>query len=354
MELAADLRALRERAGVTLADLSNLSGLSAGTLSAAQSGMSVPTEKTLTAFVEACGERDASLWLARREAALRGARPAPSPSSRPAPHNDDGGMRLAWHSTWKRWDKSGILTPPSKASSPRSLSFWLSSLRAYRSVSFRSIARASGYSHTTLAAMAGGFQPVTVRGLMAFLDGCRVGTFAEKIEWLDLLERTSDSPRRRLDAARERARLTALSQGSEPSSPGSAPDGDSAAERSPVEWPEPARPAWPRQRAVHVDRHLLKTDLRALHRLYGPPFLPLLARHTGIASKVLQAYLRGEIDILTTNHTNRLAAAMVRMGTMPPPIERLPEALPPMADWPTSRTPMPRHAMATASGQQAR
>ncbi|WP_198533508.1 helix-turn-helix domain-containing protein, partial [Streptomyces sp. AcH 505] len=214
--LAADLRALRERAGVTLSELSSLSGLSAGTLSSAQSGLSVPTEKTLAVFVEACGERDALSWMARREAALRGARPAPTSSSRPVAPNDDAGRSLAWRSTWARWDRSGKLTPPSKASSPTSLPFWLSSLRAYRSVSFRALARATGYSHTHFAAMAGGFQPVSVRGLMAFLDGCRVGTFTEQIEWLDLLERTCSSPRRRLDAARERTRLIALSQGSAP------------------------------------------------------------------------------------------------------------------------------------------
>jgi hypothetical protein len=202
------------------------------------------------------------------------------------------------------------------------------------------MARASGYSHTTLAAMASGFQPVTVRGLLAFLQGCRVGTIAEKIEWLDLLERTSDSPRRRLDAARERARLTALSAGPDRGATG---PGNTAAVNQAVQapWAKPPRSAWPRQRAVQVDRHLLITDLRALHRFYGPPFLPLLARHAGIASKALRGYLGGDM-ILSTGHMNRLAAALVRLGNTPPALDQLPHVLPPMADW-------PRHAKSRAA-----
>ncbi|MFH9229018.1 helix-turn-helix domain-containing protein [Streptomyces lydicus] len=331
---AAGLRSLRERSGLTLAQLSVLSGLSVGTLSGAQSGTRVPTEKTVIAFVQACGELDVTPWLARREAALRGPLPATPPLQARAHH--DSNTRLAWRGTWKRWDSTGKLTPPSKATGPKALSHWLLGLRDYRSVSFRAMARATDYSHTTLAAMAAGFQPVSVRGLLAFLQGCQVGTFAEKIEWLDLLERTSNSPRRRLDAARERARLTALSAGPE-HGPAST---ITAGQRSPqAQWAEPVRAAWPRQRAVQVDRHLLMTDLRALHRFYGPPFIPLVARHAGIASKALQGYLQGEM-VLSTGHTNRLAAALVRIGSTPPALEQLPHVLPPMADWHTRLDPV--------------
>ncbi|MFF8925433.1 helix-turn-helix domain-containing protein, partial [Streptomyces albidoflavus] len=75
VELAADLRVLRKRVGLTIGALSQISGLATGTLSVAQSGVSVPSEKTLKAFVTACGEADVSAWLVRREAALRGGRP---------------------------------------------------------------------------------------------------------------------------------------------------------------------------------------------------------------------------------------------------------------------------------------
>ncbi|MEU1320973.1 helix-turn-helix domain-containing protein [Streptomyces tibetensis] len=333
--LAADLRSLRERSGLTMAHLSDLSALSVGTLSSAQSGTKVPTEKTVTAFVQACGELDVTPWLARREAATRGALPRAVPSTGHAHTHDGPDPCLAWRGTWARWDTTGKLTPPSKAAGLKALPHWLSGLRAYRSVSFRAMARATGYSHTTLAAMTSGFQPVTVRGLLAFLQGCRVGTIAEKIEWLDLLERTSTSPRRRLDAARERARLTALSAGPDR---GTAGPGNTAAVNRSVhaQWAKPPRSAWPRQRAVQVDRHLLITDLRALHRFYGRPFLPLLARHAGIASKALRGYLDGDM-ILSTGHMNRLAAALVRIGSTPPALEQLPYVLPPMADWHTRR-----------------
>ncbi|MFI0156422.1 helix-turn-helix domain-containing protein [Streptomyces lydicus] len=337
---AAGLRSLRERSGLTLAQLSDLSRLSVGTLSGAQSGTKVPTEKTVIAFVQACGEIDVTPWLARREAALRGPRPLPSASPLSARAHYGANARLAWRGTWKRWDSTGKLTPPSKATGPKALSHWLLGLRAYRSVSFRAMARVTDYSHTTLAAMAAGFQPVSVRGLLAFLQGCQVGTFAEKIEWLDLLERTSNSPRRRLDAARERARLTALSAGPEHGPASTIMVGQQSPQ---AQWAEPVRSAWPRQRAVQVDRHLLITDLRSLHRFYGPPFIPLVARHAGISSKALQGYLRGEM-VLSTGHVNRLAAVLVRIGSTPPALEQLPHVLPPMADWHTRRDPVLRPA----------
>ncbi|MET9720493.1 helix-turn-helix transcriptional regulator [Streptomyces rochei] len=333
--LAADLRSLRERCGLTTARLSVLAGLSVGTLSSAQSGMKVPTEKTVIAFVRACGELDVTSWVTRREAAARGPVPSAAPSTGHTHAANGKDPCLAWRSTWARWDSTHKLTPPFKATGPKALPHWLSGLRIYRSVSFRAIARASGYSHTTLAAMASGFQPVTVRGLLAFLQGCRVSTIAEKVEWLDLLERTSNSPRRRLDAARERARLTALSAGrdraeSGPGKPAALVPAEQAS------WAMRSRSAWPRQRAVQVDRHLLITDLRALNRFYGPSFLPILARHAGIASKTLRGYLGGDM-ILSTGHLNRLAAALVRLGSTPPTVEDLPFLLPPMADWRTRR-----------------
>ncbi|MFI1888771.1 helix-turn-helix domain-containing protein [Streptomyces jumonjinensis] len=331
--LAAELRALRERAGLTLSRLSRLSGLSTGTLSMAQGGVTVPSEKTLKAFIDACGDPESAPWLARREAALRGERPV-SASPRPKRTAYEDRVRPAWRGTWLRWDRTGRLTPPSQATGPRVLSFWLSGLRAYRSVSFRAMARQCGYAHSTLAAMASGFEPVTVRGLLAFLDGCRVTGFAERIEWLDLLERTCTSPRRRLDAAREQMRLRTLMSGGTPDTAGATPPGRKERGDSGVgDWPELPRPAWPRQRAVHVDRHLLKVDLQALNRYYGAQFVPLLARHTGIPVTTLHRYLRDEVGFLGGDQTNRVAAALVRLGSTPPPRDRLPSVLPPLADW---------------------
>jgi hypothetical protein len=192
----------------------------------------------------------------------------------------------------------------------------------------RALARKTDYSHTTLAAMAAGYRPVTVRGLLAFLAGCRVTTFAERIAWLDLLERTSDSPRRRLDAARERARLEDLSDMDEPR----------AFAKSAPRQP-PARPAWRRPGAVQVDLPLLNTDLRALRRHYGPRFLTVLAQHTGIPSKTLSDYMDEKLR-LNTSRTNLLAAAVLRMGQTPPSIERLPHVLPRMvAGRPSSAPP---------------
>jgi len=167
--------------------------------------------------------------------------------------------------------------------------------------------------------MAAGDRPVTVPGLLAFLAACRVTTFAERIEWLDLLERTTSSPRRRLDAARERARLADLSGMNGPR------NSEEAALRQP-----PTRPAWPRSRAVHVDLPMLHTDLRALSRHYGPRFLTVLAQHTGIPSKTLNGYMNEKLR-LNTSRTNLLAAAVLRMGDTPPPIQRLPHVLPRMA-----------------------
>ncbi|MFD8810280.1 helix-turn-helix domain-containing protein [Streptomyces sp. NPDC059627] len=331
--LAVELRDLRVRAGLTLSRLSHVSGLSTGTLSMAQSGFNVPSEKTLKAFVEACGESDTTPWLVRREAALRGERPTSAiPPLKRMAHEDR--IRPAWRGTWLRWDKTGKLTPPSQATGPRALSFWLSGLRAYRSISFRAMARQCGYAHSTLAAMASGFQPVTVRGLLAFLDACRVTSFAERIEWLDLLERTCISPRRRLDAAREQVRLRTLTSGRIPDTsravPHMRPDEDDVNARN---WPELPRPAWPRQRAVHVDRQLLKVDLQALARYYGAQFIPLLGRHTGIAVTTLKRYLHNEVDFLGADQMNRLAAALVRLGSTPPPRDRLSSVLLPLADW---------------------
>ncbi|SFL67406.1 helix-turn-helix domain-containing protein [Streptomyces pini] len=328
---ATELRALRERAGLTLAQLSALSGLSTGTLSTAQNGMSVPSEKTVKAFVEACGERDTEPWVAQREAALRGKRPQQASVSSQAMTADDCGERTAWRQTWSRWEKSGKLTPPSGASSTKALVFWLRGLRAYRSVSFRTMARRSDYSHTTLAAMANGFHPITVRGLLAFLEGCGVATFAEKIEWLALLERTSASARRSMDAAREQARMRALISGggqTHVSRPGEAL---TDAWQPAAARPRRGRSAWPRQRAVHVDPFLLKAELQALNRFYGAGFLPILARHTGVPTRTLQRYLKDEIPFLAGDHKDRLAAALMRMGSSPPPRERLALILPPLA-----------------------
>ncbi|MFI9422500.1 helix-turn-helix domain-containing protein [Streptomyces achromogenes] len=331
--LAVELRAVRKRAGLSLSRLSQLSGLSTGTLSMAQGGVSVPSEKTLKAFVEACGETDTTPWLVRRESALRGGRPASAgPRTKRMAHEDR--IRPAWRGTWLRWDKTGKLTPPSQATGPRALPFWLSGLRAYRSVSFRAMARECGYAHSTLAAMAGGHQPVTVRGLLAFLDACRVTSFTERVEWLDLLERTCTSPRRRLDAAREQVRLRTLMSGRIPGAsdtvaPGKQEEGGGSAR----DWPELPRPAWPRQRAVHVDRHLLKVDLQALNRYYGAQFVPLLARHTGITVTTLQRYLHNEVGFLRADQMNRLAAALVRLGNTPPPRDHLHSVLLPLPDW---------------------
>ncbi|MGW5882249.1 helix-turn-helix domain-containing protein [Streptomyces koyangensis] len=329
VELAADLRVLRERAGLTIGALSQISGLATGTLSVAQSGVSVPSEKTLKAFVTACGEADVSAWLARREAALRGGRPdSAGPPTRRMVYEDR--IRPAWQGTWRRWDKTGRLTPPSGATGPRALPFWLSGLRAYRSMSFRAMARKCDYAHSTLADMANGSQPVTVRGLLAFLDACRVSSFAERVEWLELLERTCTSPRRRLDAAREQARLRALMSGRPSNASGDvASTGGLGEDDGPRGWSIPPRPAWPRQRAVHVDRYLLKTDLQALNRFYGGQFVPLLARHTGIAASTLRRYLRDEVGFLGADQTNKLAASLVRLGSTPPPPGRLAAVLPP-------------------------
>ncbi|GAA5044805.1 hypothetical protein GCM10023336_07570 [Streptomyces similanensis] len=341
VELAADLRVLRRRAGLTIGALSEISGLATGTLSSAQSGVSVPSEKTLKAFVTACGDTDATTWLVRREAALRGERPASAGApTRRMVHEDR--IRPAWRGTWRRWDKTGRLTPPSGATGPRALPFWLSGLRAYRSMSFRAMARECDYAHSTLAAMANGFQPVTVRGLLAFLDACRVSSFAERVEWLELLERTCTSPRRRLDAAREQVRLRALMTGRPSDASGEAAStGGHGEDDGPRDWPELPRPAWPRQRAVHVDRLLLKTDLQALNRFYGGQFVPLLARHTGIGVSTLHRYLRNEVGFLGADQMNRLAAALVRLGSTPPPRDRLASLLPPPAAWPgADRDPM--------------
>ncbi|MDG4856798.1 helix-turn-helix transcriptional regulator [Streptomyces sp. T-3] len=188
--------------------------------------------------------------------------------------------------------------------------------------------------------MASGFQPVTVRGLLAFLEACGVTSFAERIEWLDLLERTCTSPRRRLDAAREQVRQRTLMSGripdaSDNAQPGRQTEGgvDSG------NWPELPRPAWPRQRAVHVDRHLLKVDLQALNRYYGAQFVPLLARHTGIAAATLKRYLNNEVGFLGADQMNRLAAALVRLGSTPPPRDRLASVLLPLSDWSPPATP---------------
>ncbi|MFC8871800.1 helix-turn-helix domain-containing protein [Streptomyces sp. NPDC057148] len=331
--LAADLRVLRERAGLTIGALSQITGLATGTLSGAQSGVSVPSEKTLKAFVTACGDAEATAWLVRREAALRGQRPASAgyPTRRMV-HEDR--IRPAWRATWRRWDKTGRLTPPSGATGPRALPFWLLGLRAYRSMPFRAMARQCGYAHSTLAAMANGFQPVTVRGLLAFLDACRVSSFAERVEWLELLERTCTSPRRRLDAAREQVRLRALMSGKPSDASGEAAStGGHGKGDGPYDWSELPRSAWPRQRAVHVDRYLLKTDLQALNRFYGSQFLPLLARHTGIGLSTLRRYLRNEVGFLGADQMNRLAAALVRLGSTPPTRDRLASVLSPSAAW---------------------
>ncbi|QKW29861.1 helix-turn-helix transcriptional regulator [Streptomyces seoulensis] len=351
VELAADLRVLRRRAGLTIGALSEISGLATGTLSRAQSGVSVPSEKTLKAFVTACGDADATAWLVRREAALRGELPASAGApTRRMVHEDR--IRPAWRGTWRRWDKTGRLTPPSGATGPRALPFWLSGLRAYRSMSFRAMARECDYAHSTLAAMANGFQPVTVRGLLAFLDACRVSSFAERVEWLELLERTCTSPRRRLDAAREQVRLRALMTGMPSDASGEAAStGGHGEDDGPRDWPELPRPAWPRQRAVHVDRLLLKTDLQALNRFYGGQFVPLLARHTGIGVSTLHRYLRNEVGFLGADQMNRLAAALVRLGSTPPPRDRLASVLPPPAAWPgAAREPIRPSGSAVRGG----
>lgn len=70
---AIQLRVLRQHAGLTLRQLADLTGLSAGTLSVAQGGRELPTWEVTSRFVKACGA-DVEEWRRRWEAAASFAR----------------------------------------------------------------------------------------------------------------------------------------------------------------------------------------------------------------------------------------------------------------------------------------
>jgi hypothetical protein len=160
---------------------------------------------------------------------------------------------------------------------------------------------------------------------MAFLQGCGAATFAERIEWLALLERTSSSPRRRMHAALVREDLKNKHRLVDPLGLDLSPrDGE-----SPEDRPLPDRCPWHREGAVMVDHWRLRSELQALQRYYGAVFIPLLARHTGISSRHLRRYLLGDIEHLTADYRNRLAAARVRIGSTPPRPDALHALLPP-------------------------
>ncbi|MFI5529538.1 helix-turn-helix domain-containing protein [Kitasatospora sp. NPDC051853] len=64
VRLALRLRGTRESAGLTLRQLSAVSGYSHSTLSLAESGRRLPSWEVVEAFVQSCGEADLSLWRA--------------------------------------------------------------------------------------------------------------------------------------------------------------------------------------------------------------------------------------------------------------------------------------------------
>lgn len=72
-EHAIQLRVLRQHAGLTLRQLAELAGLSAGTLSVAQGGRELPSWDVTSRFVKACGA-DVEEWRRRWEAAAHFAR----------------------------------------------------------------------------------------------------------------------------------------------------------------------------------------------------------------------------------------------------------------------------------------
>lgn len=325
--LARQLRELRHGKRLTQQRLAELSGLSTGTISTAEGGLLAPSKRTVTDYVLACGELDPSPWLARREAAAReyAADRAERKTQQRALARDDR-HRQVWRSTWERWERTRKLTPPSHASGSSSLAFWLESLRNYRSLSYRSLARKSDYSHSTLTAMGRGHQPVTVRGLTAFLQACGVLTFSEQIEWLNLLERTSSSPRRAMDAALEQERLRSLM--GPKSGDGSANSSARLDAEDTLDW-QRGRPAWRMKYAITVDHQVMRNNLQALGRYYGSTFIPVLAHHTGLPAKSIKTYLDG--GGLTVDGKNRLAAALMRIGKTPPNRDALHIILPPQA-----------------------
>ncbi|MEU1876213.1 helix-turn-helix domain-containing protein [Streptosporangium sp. NPDC020072] len=83
MRFAVRLREARERSGLTLRRLAEISGYSHSTLSIAESGRRLPTWEVAAAFVQACGSQDLERWRGWWDAAFEheAAQPAPVPDA---------------------------------------------------------------------------------------------------------------------------------------------------------------------------------------------------------------------------------------------------------------------------------
>ncbi|MFI9276057.1 hypothetical protein ACIGXM_36050 [Kitasatospora sp. NPDC052896] len=167
--------------------MSQMCDASVASLSGAAGGMRFPTWRTTKAYVEACGG-EIEEWRRRWEEASRDIRYKNNHAAIPLDDlTAETRRRASWGKTWKRWQRTGSMTPPHRASSSLDLRLSMESLRQYRSLSLREVARGSRYSHSAIAAAISGARPVNVLLLVSYLQACGVDNFADVTKWLQLL-----------------------------------------------------------------------------------------------------------------------------------------------------------------------
>jgi transcriptional regulator with XRE-family HTH domain len=166
--LAQYLREIREKAGMTLRDISMASGVSEASLSKAFNGDPLMSQRTVNAVVRACrGDKDTAMQFWRR---LLAQREQPRPAE----------LRVRAE---EHWSRAGTLVVVPDVQSEEEFLAALTALRLYSNLSLQGLsaaARARGggsapsYSRTTLGAVLQGQRPMTFDHLAAVLCGCGV------------------------------------------------------------------------------------------------------------------------------------------------------------------------------------
>ncbi|MFC5668402.1 helix-turn-helix domain-containing protein [Kitasatospora misakiensis] len=191
MTIAHLLREARLRAGgPSLEEMSRRSGVSVGSLSAAQNADTRMTWRTIRGWAVACGEpiaiwQQTWTWLQQTVHADAFA-------------HDRVAVGTVEARARAHWATGGRLTAITDIETVSELLDALVALRRYQGLSLRDMAREANYSHNTLGEVLAGRRALTVAHFLEILRGCGISA-EDQQSWLALFHRVEpDQPHRQL------------------------------------------------------------------------------------------------------------------------------------------------------------